>query len=375
MPQHRILCKYYLHGACLKGDSCQFSHSFDDPSSNICTFYQRGVCSYGSRCRYEHVRLPRPKLPFVPPFNPAPSPSSTEDHPSPKTVFSQAPSSSATTSTTATTTSPPAPSPLLNAWQERPLVPPPAPSPSLATFDTFEPDPWEEFQAPDTASLDLADRPICSFAAAGYCPYGDSCSNLHGDLCESCGKHCLHPFREAEREEHREQCVRSQKRLELLRMSQDIECSVCLERVLSKPSMSDRKFGILSGCDHPFCIACIRDWRGGTRPGMDLETIVRACPICRVSSHYVIPSVVWYSNTEEKEEIVNGYKNKLSSIDCKYFEYGNSTCPFGTSCFYRHAYGDGTKEEVKLRHLGTAEGTTVIAKNIRLSDFLTNLKK
>ncbi|EFJ19699.1 hypothetical protein SELMODRAFT_19741, partial [Selaginella moellendorffii] len=72
--------KYYLHGACLKGDSCQFSHSFDDPSSNvrlfdpnsicswfflgrfssqICTFYQSGVCSYGSHCRYEHIRLSR----------------------------------------------------------------------------------------------------------------------------------------------------------------------------------------------------------------------------------------------------------------------------------------------------------------------------
>jgi E3 ubiquitin-protein ligase makorin len=62
-----------------------------------------------------------------------------------------------------------------------------------------------------------------------------------------------------------------------------------------------------------------------------------------------------------------------SDIDCKYFDYGNGTCPFGTSCFYKHMFRDGSREEVKLRHLGAADGNTVIAKNVRLSDFLDRL--
>jgi hypothetical protein len=37
-----------------------------------------------------------------------------------------------------------------------------------------------------------------------------------------------------------------------------------------------------------------------------------------------------------------GYKSKLGSIDCRHFLQGSGNCPFGTSCFYRHAYPDGT---------------------------------
>jgi hypothetical protein len=34
-----------------------------------------------------------------------------------------------------------------------------------------------------------------------------------------------------------------------------IECSVCLERVLSKPTAAERKFGLMSGCDFHFVLA------------------------------------------------------------------------------------------------------------------------
>lgn len=110
-------------------------------------------------------------------------------------------------------------------------------------------------------------------------------------------------------------CQRNQRKLEALRRSQEIECSVCLERVLAKAKPSERKFGILSHCDHPHCIACIRGWRAagsqGEATGLDLEGAVRACPVCRVQSHFVTPSVVWYFSPQEKEDIVNGYKRRL----------------------------------------------------------------
>ncbi|CAK9275586.1 unnamed protein product [Sphagnum jensenii] len=340
-----------MHGACLKGEDCMFSHSWSDQASQVCTFYQRGLCSYGSRCRYEHVKLSRPVSNN--PLPPLPRPSVVALNSSPDT--SRAEESSSNTHTQ-------------SAWQ---LTEGKANLGPRFLEEDDEKD-VEEIEMP--TSNDPSEIPICAFAAAGICPQGDNCPQIHGDLCPTCGKHCLHPFRPSECDNHRQQCERNHKKLEALRKSQEIECSVCLERVLSKPTVAERKFGLMSGCDHPFCVGCIRGWRSGSHaPGMDIDTVVRACPVCRVASHFIVPSVVWYSSSEEKEDIINGYKNKLSDIDCKYFDYGNGTCPFGTSCFYKHMFRDGSREEVKLRHLGAADGNTVIAKNVRLSDFLDRL--
>ncbi|GFP95541.1 E3 ubiquitin-protein ligase makorin, partial [Phtheirospermum japonicum] len=218
-------------------------------------------------------------------------------------------------------------------------------------------------------------QPMCSFATVGHCPRGEKCPHVHGDKCPICKKQCLHPFRPRERDEHLRNCEKRQKHLEALTRSQGIECSVCLELVLSKSTPSERKFGILSECDHAFCVSCIRSWRGNLpSSGLDVNSAVRACPICRKLSYFVVPSVIWYFSEEEKREIVESYKAKLKSIDCKHFDFGNGSCPFGTSCFYKHAYRDGSLEEVVLRHLGAEDGNTVIAKDIRLSDFLSNLQ-
>lgn len=162
------------------------------------------------------------------------------------------------------------------------------------------------------AASSLADQPICSFAAAGSCPHGERCPHIHGDQCSICKKHCLHPYRPDEREEHIKLCQKNNQHLEALRFSQDIECSVCLDRVLSKPTPAERKFGLLSECDHPFCISCIRNWRSNCPSiGMDVNSTLRACPMCRKLSYFVIPSVIWYSTSEEKQEIVDNYKAKL----------------------------------------------------------------
>nr|KYP32742.1 E3 ubiquitin-protein ligase makorin [Cajanus cajan] len=289
---------------------------------HICTFYQKGVCAYGSRCRYDHVKASR--------------------------ETSSTPSSS--------------------VIEHQTLV-----SDAVAFGDTRTTSNGEDNvgQSIITSPSELS---ICSFAAAGNCPRGDKCPHIHGDLCPTCGKHCLHPFRPEEREEHMKSCENKHKHLEALKRSQEIECSVCLERVLSKPTAAERKFGLLSECDHPFCISCIRNWRSSNPTlGMDVNSTLRACPICRKLSYFVIPSVIWYSTTEEKQEIIDNYKAKLKSIDCKHFDFGDGNCPFGTSCFYKHAYRDGRLEQVVLRHLGAADGNTVIAKDIRLSDFLSNM--
>ncbi|ESW04611.1 hypothetical protein PHAVU_011G110100 [Phaseolus vulgaris] len=93
---------------------------------------------------------------------------------------------------------------------------------------------------------------------------------------------------------------------------------------------------LLSECHNPFCISCIRNWRSSNPTlGMDVNSTLRACPICRKLSYFVIPSVIWYSTTEEKQEIIDNYKAKLKSIDCKHSDFGDGNCPFGTSYFYK----------------------------------------
>nr|QEX51212.1 E3 ubiquitin-protein ligase makorin isoform X1 [Cymbidium ensifolium] len=358
----RVLCKYFVHGACFKGEYCEFSHDWKDQSNNACTFYQKGLCSFGSRCRYDHVKV-----------------SCRQEHVS-------LPLSSARP---CVGTGPIQVIQLGNVSLNGEYKPSPSSLPECSVsskhnFPSGKPA-WPQYHdlstiedfpiGPDPAKASsLADQPICSFAAAGSCPHGERCPHIHGDQCSICKKHCLHPYRPDEREDHIKLCQKNNQHLEALRFSQDIECSVCLDRVLSKPTPAERKFGLLSECDHPFCISCIRNWRSNCPSiGMDVNSTLRACPMCRKLSYFVIPSVIWYSTSEEKQEIVDNYKAKLRTIDCKYFDFGNGTCPFGTSCFYKHAYRDGRLEEVALRHLNAEDGSIMIAKNIRLSDFLNNL--
>lgn len=270
-------------------------------SPQICTFYQKGACAFGSRCRYEHVKASRAQS--------SGSSSSANSHQS--LAFDSAPAPPSRTASSGVALVPDTLSEL-SAFSS-PFLPPPKPawSDSLDDGDVDQNED-DDVGVGETRSARPADRAICSFAAAGNCPRGEKCPHIHGDICPSCGKHCLHPYRPVEREEHMRTCEEKHKHLEALKLSQEIECSVCLERVLSKPTVAERKFGILSECDHPFCISCIRNWRSSSpTSGMDVNSALRACPICRKLSYFVIPSVIWYSTKEEKEEIVDSYKARL----------------------------------------------------------------
>ncbi|CAL1371830.1 unnamed protein product [Linum trigynum] len=343
----RVLCKFFAHGACLKGEHCEYSHDWNYPSSNICTYYQKGKCSYGTRCRYDHLKPSR--LQFAA--------SSSTSIPFGNTRFGAYPVMKARV----------LPSELSPG--SRPFLPSNHPTRNL------EPGKCNVFDGTiELKNLKLpSDRPLCCYAATGNCPRGEQCPHIHGDLCPNCGRHCLHPLRPEEREEHMKMCEKMQKHLDALKHSQEIECCVCLDKVLFKSTAAERKFGLLSECDHPFCIGCIRNWRSSS-PTPGTEPMSRTCPVCRKLSYFVVPSVIWYSCQEEKTEIIDNYKAKLSSIDCKHFNFGIGNCPFGSSCFYKHAYKDGRLEEVVLRHLGSEDGHTVISKNIRLSDFLGGLQ-
>jgi E3 ubiquitin-protein ligase makorin len=148
----------------------------------------------------------------------------------------------------------------------------------------------------------------------------------------------------------------------------EVECAICLESVLGKPAGEGaRRFGLLA-CPHAFCLSCIRNWRASD--AADRDSAVRTCPVCRTTSHFVTPSAVWPRSPEEKEEILAAYKAKLGETDCMHFSYGDGRCPFGTSCFYRHAYRDGTLEVRQLRLAGNADGGVQVIGPVSLASFL-----
>ncbi len=175
----------------------------------------------------------------------------------------------------------------------------------------------------------------------------------------------------------------SQEETERLRLEDEraaasakVECGICLEIVHEKQRMADRRFGLLAGCDHPFCLGCIRDWRDGgvARDAAEhtsgrLEQ-ARKCPLCRTQSHYTIPSTNWPRNQVEKDAIVEEYRTRMDGIPCRNFDYGDGHCPFGTSCFYAHVYRDGVRESHEIRKTTDAEGNLKIVGGARLSDWL-----
>lgn len=51
-----VLCRYYMNGACNKGEDCAFSHDFAAMPAQTCRYFLAGFCAYGDKCRYDHVR-------------------------------------------------------------------------------------------------------------------------------------------------------------------------------------------------------------------------------------------------------------------------------------------------------------------------------
>lgn len=248
----------------------------------ICTFYQKGVCAYGSRCRYKHVRASQA------------SSSANGHQPLASNSFVSHTTKGTSSWIPKTTKLAPSDKRARNSQRKH--------QDSLGNGDVGE---------SSTRSAIPSEHFFCTFPAAN-CPLGDKCSRIHGNQCLYCRKYCLHPTDRKEKENHLRTCEKKEKYLQALKDSQEIECNVCLERVLSKPIPADCKFGLLPECDHAFCLSCIRNWRNSApTSGLDMNNsanTVRTCPVCRKLSYFVIPSGIWYSTKEEKQEIIDNYK-------------------------------------------------------------------
>jgi len=127
-------------------------------------------------------------------------------------------------------------------------------------------------------------------------------------------------------------------------ISKDIDCGICLEKILSKRG---RRFGLLNNCVHAFCLECIRDWRASTDFSTDT---VRGCPLCRTTSYYVIASDRYIADPTGKAALIDEVQASKQSIPCKHWNYGRGECPFGDSCFYAHYNPDGTLYQGSTNH-------------------------
>uniref|UniRef100_A0A3P9KAI6 E3 ubiquitin-protein ligase makorin-2 n=1 Tax=Oryzias latipes TaxID=8090 RepID=A0A3P9KAI6_ORYLA len=359
MSTRQVTCRYFIHGVCREGSRCLFSHDLTNSKpSTICKFYQRGVCAYGERCRYDHIK-PSSR-----------GGSTSEETPS----GSRAGRGEGRRAL---------------VLRDRALGPDGAFGGSADGLDFLAaaaaPQSYVDAirTGLDTSTQDQAPQPtmanalrefapLCPYAANGHCFYEDTCTYLHGDQCDVCGLQALHPYDPEQRRAHEKTCLLAfeadMEKAFAAQLSQDKVCSICMEVVVQKANPSDRRFGILSSCCHIFCLGCIRQWRC-TRSFCN--KIIKSCPECRVVSEFVIPSVYWVEDQDEKDHLIELFKSGVSKKACKYFDQGRGSCPFGGKCLYLHAFPDGTRAEPdRPRKQLSSEGNIRFMNNVRLWDFI-----
>ncbi|NWR77507.1 MKRN2 ligase, partial [Centropus unirufus] len=369
--------RYYMQGVCREGKKCLFSHDLaTSKSSTICKYYQKGQCAYGTRCRYDHTRLPVAGAAAAPPVAAAPRGPHCPPEPSAPATRSKAQGPARREKRTLVLRDRNLCA--LNEEKQNPS----ATSDAVCggdQNDSLEVKPHSYLEAicsgleePAAGSSCATGEQLCPYAAAGACHFGERCPYLHGDVCEICGLQVLHPFDQEQRKAHEMLCMATfehdMENAFAFQASQDKVCSICMEVVYEKPSASERRFGILSNCNHTYCLSCIRQWRCAKQ--FD-NPIIKSCPECRVISEFVIPSVYWVEDQEKKNELIDAFKQGVGKKPCKYFEQGKGTCPFGGKCLYLHAYPDGTRAEPeKPRKQLSSEGTVRFFNSVRLWDFI-----
>jgi len=103
----------------------------------------------------------------------------------------------------------------------------------------------------------------------------------------------------------------------------DDNCGICWENIYT----SKKRFGLLSNCDHKFCIACVRKHRQNDQ----LPKINRnKCPLCRVSSFGYCSSKFFLTGIDKQNEFDKCVKNR-AKIKCRDGFY--CTRPF---CGFKH---------------------------------------
>lgn len=190
---------------------------------------------------------------------------------------------------------------------------------------------------PEGVSWEEAKKLVpCPFFVQGTCRYGEHCQLRHDpqDLVThspSCAVASLEGTCTTTMDADLQEDNKKEENAAVV-------CGICLEE---KPRddplrrQTNRRFGLLSCCNHAFCYDCLMEWR---KEGSQDASDRKSCPTCRKHSDYVVPSPVFPSCDEQKHHIVQRYKDKLAVIPCRRFQVSQrlGSCPFGSDCFYAH---------------------------------------
>ncbi|KAM5328569.1 E3 ubiquitin-protein ligase makorin-1-like [Glossophaga mutica] len=333
-----VTCRFFMHGVCGEGDNCRYSHDLSDrPRRVVCKYFQQGYCIYRDHCRYEHREPPGQEEAAATARNANSSLAAVSHLSSVVGLIAEANPGEAESRNANLATVGAGSEDWVNATEFVPGQPyrgRVAPSCTEAPVQT------------SVTEEDSRERPLCPYAAVGTCRYGENCMNLHGDICDLCGLQALHPADAAQRSQHIRSCIEThEKNMELsfaVQRSKDKVCGICKEVVYDKANPSECRFGILSNCNHTYCLKCIRKWRNA---GEFANKIIKSCPECRITSDFVVPSEHWVEDREEKQKLIQQYKDAVNNKACRYFNEGRGNCPFAGHCFYKHAYPDGRREE------------------------------
>ncbi|XP_075458776.1 E3 ubiquitin-protein ligase makorin-1 isoform X1 [Ascaphus truei] len=356
----QVTCRYFIHGVCKEGNNCRYSHDLNTSQSTmICRYYQRGCCAYGDHCRYEHTKpLKQELIGGASAARTCPRESLQE----PSSIINSKAAELAASDLAAGGAQ-------AEDWVNAVEFVPGQPYCGRAP-DAHTPGAAEQEECKEQPADPELKKQLCPYAAVGECRYGENCVYLHGDSCDMCGLQVLHPVDTAQRSQHIKSCIEAhEKDMELsfaVQRSKDIVCGICMEVVYEKANPSERRFGILSNCNHSYCLKCIRKWRSAKQ----FESkIIKSCPECRITSNFVIPSEYWVEEKEEKQKLILKYKEAMGNKSCRYFDEGRGNCPFGGNCFYKHAYPDGRIEEPQPRQKGGMSSRYRAQRRNRFWDF------
>ncbi|VDM72711.1 unnamed protein product, partial [Strongylus vulgaris] len=178
--------------------------------------------------------------------------------------------------------------------------------------------------------------PLCPYFEMGECN-NENCQFVHGLICDMCSRACIHPYDEKQQKQHFAVRFFSSSIIDFYLMVQECLqqhemameqafaeakgkgkcCGICMENIMEK----SLRFGILENCRHCFCLDCIREWRRNQT--FDTE-VVRSCPECRQHSNFVIPSILWVEDEEEKRILFEVYRNNMAQKQCKYYKVQNA---------------------------------------------------
>ncbi|KAI5291404.1 hypothetical protein KEM54_004939 [Ascosphaera aggregata] len=185
----------------------------------------------------------------------------------------------------------------------------------------------------------------CRWWKRGYCFRGTKCFFKHNPAL--IGVDAPKPHSENEKEER---VIQQQDNT-----SPDSQTKKASQRRLYKPPRepcgicyeTPEVYGLLTQCDHVFCLDCIREWRSSSRKttpagstqhiDSELVQMTKTCPVCRIKSDFVVPSCVMPSplpkgksvgsssggtspSNPAKKELVDNYLQQRKRIPCKFYQ-------------------------------------------------------